>query len=234
MNIKTVYSTIADAGLVPRGAFLLADAERAGALASLRTIVLVGVAGRSGWDAFAASGEARDGAKHPLDRFSGRVIDRLARELGAAALYPFGGPPHYPFQQWAQRAEPVHPSPVGMLIHPVYGLWHSYRGALGFAEALDVPPFDLTPSPCAACHERPCLSACPAGAFTVSGYDVPACVAHLRSAAGADCMEGGCRARRACPVGAAHVPGPEQAEFAMRAFRRATAAVTRQVCRRSG
>jgi ferredoxin len=183
------------------------------------------VAGRAGWDAFAASTEARDGAHHPLDRFSRRVIDALACELGAVGLYPFGGPPHFPFQQWARRAEPVHPSPIGMLIHPVYGLWHSYRGALGFAEALEVSPPGAAPSPCDSCAEKPCLGACPVGAFSVGSYDVPACAAHLMSSAGADCMELGCRARRACPVGLQHVPGPEQAGFAMRAFRRAVEAL---------
>ncbi len=222
--IDTVFSAIARAGLVPRGAFLLADDERIGLLTSLRTIVLIGVTGRSGWDAFAGSREARDGAEHPLDRWSRRVIDALARDLGAVGLYPFGGPPHLPFQQWARRAEPVHFSPLGMLIHPTHGLWHSYRGALGLAEALDLPAVEATPSPCETCSGRPCLSACPVGAFTVNGYDVAACAAHLRSAAGADCMERGCRARRACPVGAAHAPWPEQATFAMRAFRRAVEA----------
>jgi ferredoxin len=222
--IESVFSAIERAGLVPRGAFLLPDMERVGALANVRTIVLIGVAGRSGWDAFAASKEARDGAQHPLDRFSRRVIDAQAREMGAVGLYPFGGPPHFPFQQWARRAEPVHPSPIGMLIHPVYGLWHSYRGALGFAEALEVSPPEAAPSPCDSCAEKPCLGACPVGAFSVGFYDVPACAAHLMSSAGSDCMGLGCRARRACPVGVQHVPGSEQAGFVMRAFRRAVEA----------
>jgi hypothetical protein len=34
---------------------------------NLRTIVLIGMAGLGGWDAFAASREARDGADHPLE-----------------------------------------------------------------------------------------------------------------------------------------------------------------------
>ena len=185
MSIEPVFSAVVRAGLAPRGAFLLADDERAGALADVRTIVLVGVTGRSGWDDFAASGEAGDGAEHPLDRWSKRVIDGLARDLGAAALYPFGGPPYFPFQQWARRAEPVHGSPLGLLIHPTYGLWHSYRGALAFGQALDVPAIEATPSPCDTCRGRPCLSACPVGAFVVGGYDVPACVGHLKSAAAA-------------------------------------------------
>jgi hypothetical protein len=217
-RVETIFSAIERVGLAARGAFSLAQPERTGALAGLRTIVLVGVAGRRGWDAFAASPEARDGADHPLDRFSRRVIDALGADLGAIALYPFGGPPHWPFQQWARRAELVHPSPIGVLIHPTYGLWHSYRGALGFSEALDVPPLEASRSPCDTCRERPCLSACPVGAFSADGYDVAACAAHLKSAAGADCMTGGCLARRACPVGGEHAHGVEQAAFAMRAF----------------
>ena len=45
---------------------------------------------------------------------------------------PRTGRPWLPFQQWARKAEPVHVSPLGVLIHPDYGLWHSYRGALCF------------------------------------------------------------------------------------------------------
>ena len=219
--IESILSTVSRAGLIARGAFLLADGERAGALADVRTIVLVGMAGSMGWDAFAASFEARDGADRPLDRFSHRVIGALAEDFDAVALFPFGGPPHWPFQQWARRAEPVHPSPIGLLIHPVYGLWHSYRGALGFAEALELPALEVGPSPCDSCRERPCLSACPVGAFTPRGHDVAACATHLRSAVGADCMNRGCLARRACPVGTEHAHGAEQAAFTMRAFLRA-------------
>lgn len=217
-TIGSVFSAIEAAGLAPRGAFHLRDGERTGPLAEVRTIALVGVAGRRGWDPFAAASEAGDGGADPLDRFSRRVVGALAATLEAVALYPFGGPPYWPFQQWAQRAEPVHPSPVGLLIHPRYGLWHSYRGALGFFEAMELPAFEPRPSSCLACSGKPCLSACPVGAFSTAGYDVPACASHLREAAGADCMERGCRARRACPVGREHTQEAPQASFAMRAF----------------
>ena len=136
--LETALAAISATGLVPRGALAVEEKERRGELADVRTIVLAGMAGRDGWSAFAASPEAADGADDPLDRWSRRVIEALARDLGAQALFPFGGPPFWPFQQWARRAEPVHPSPIGLLIHPVYGLWHSYRGALAFREALDV------------------------------------------------------------------------------------------------
>jgi len=219
-EVETVFSAIGRTGLVPRGAFKLEEGERVGELADIRTIVLAGMVGREGWDAFAVSPEASDGLGHPLDRWSRRLIEILAGELGGKALFPFGGPPFLPFQRWAQRAEPVHSSPIGLLIHPYYGLWHAYRGALGFREQLAMPEPPAVPSPCESCSGRWCLSACPVGAFSEAGYDVAACAGHLRGAAGGDCMGGGCLARRACPVGRDHAYGPEQASFHMRAFLR--------------
>jgi hypothetical protein len=215
-----MFSAIRRTGLVPRGALTLEESERVGELADMRTIVLAGMVGRDGWDAFAASPEASDGLADPLDRWSRRLIESLAAELGARALFPFGEPPFLPFQRWAQRAEPLHSSPIGLLIHPYCGLWHSYRGALGFHEALAVAEPALTPSPCETCSGRWCLKTCPVGAFSEVGYDVAACAGHLRSTAGGDCMAFGCRARRACPVGAEHAYGPEQARLLMRAFLR--------------
>ena len=79
------------------------------------------------------------------------------------------------------RGEPVHSSPIGLMIYPRYGLCHSYRGALGFREALDVPELVAAPSPCNSCRERWFLNACPVGAFSGSGYHVAACAGHLKT-----------------------------------------------------
>jgi hypothetical protein len=183
-----------------------------------RTIVLLGFTGASHWRVFAASPEAADGAPNPLDRWSRRTIEQLATRFGAQGLYPNDGPPWLPFQQWARRAEGLHASPVGILIHPVWGLWHAYRGALALADSSAGEPVQRAPSPCDACRERPCLSTCPVGAVAPGRYDVVACRAHVRTEAGRDCLELGCRARRACPVGATHRYAPAEAEFHMRAF----------------
>ena len=61
-RIETMFPAIRRTGLIPRGALRLDDSERVGELADMRTIVFAGMAGREGWDAFAASPEARDGA----------------------------------------------------------------------------------------------------------------------------------------------------------------------------
>jgi len=215
MNLETVRNRIDQAGLAFRGAFNPADGDPG------RTLVLVGFAGPVGWPAFAASPEAHDGGPDPLDRWSRRVVGALAADLGAKTLFPFEGSPYHPFQRWAQQAEPVHPSPLGILIHPDWGLWHAYRGALAFSELLDLPASDTRSSPCDSCADRPCLTACPVGAFSTSGYNVPACVDHIASPAGSECMDFGCRARVACPVGAEYRQDTDQASFHMRAFRAA-------------
>ena len=218
MDLPEIAARIAAAGLAPRGALHLSDEECTGDLAGQRSLVLIGLAGQQGWHSYAASSEAQDGAPDPLDRFSRRVIGGLARDCGGTAFYPFGGPPHWPFQRWAQRAEVLHPSPLGLLIHPRYGLWHSYRGAIAFAEALALPELERTQSPCDACSAKPCRNTCPVGAFSQAGYAVDTCADWLRGAGSETCMQQGCLARRACPVGADFAHAPEQARFGMRAY----------------
>jgi hypothetical protein len=213
MELHTIRSRIAEYGLAYRGAFHAEAGEASG-----ETLVLVGFVGAENWSVFAASTEAEGGQPNPLDRWSSRVIGAIARSLGAIALFPFDGPPYLPFQRWAQKAEPVHPSPLGILIHPDWGLWHAYRGALAFSERLDLPPWEDRPSPCDSCADKPCLSACPVGAFSMGGYDVPACITHISVPAGGDCMGAGCLARRACPVGPQYQHSREQALFHQQAF----------------
>jgi len=216
MDLATIRSRLAERGLSYRGGLHPAAGEAPG-----KTLVLVGFIGSQNWPSFAASPEAADGQPDPLDRWSTRVITAVAQTLGATPLFPFGGPPFLPFQRWAQLAEPVHPSPLGILIHPDWGLWHAYRGALALADRIALPPPDPRPSPCDSCADKPCLSACPVNAFTPTGFDVPACVIHISMPAGADCITTGCRARSACPVGAQYRHVPEQSEFHQRSFLRA-------------
>lgn len=218
MTLDEIKQVIGAQGLACRGAL---HPDHGDLPIEVRTLVLVGFTGRESWAGFVSSPEATDGKPDPLDRWSRRTIGAIATTFGATALFPFDGPPWAPFQRWAQKAEPVYPSPLGMLIHPDWGLWHSWRGALALQQTLVLPERDRRASPCESCADKPCLTACPAGAFTASGYAVAACVSHLDGSRGSDCMAQGCRARRACPVGAAHRYAPNQAGFHMQAFRKA-------------
>jgi hypothetical protein len=218
---EKISKSLGPAGLLLRGGFAPGPEDRLPALPGGRaagTLLLVGNAGPALWQAFAGSPEIRDGKPHPMNRWTRRLVDAAAAVADGRALYPFDADPPWPFQRWARRAEPVHPSPIGLLIHPEYGLWHAYRAAILLAERVALPEPPAMPSPCDKCREKPCLSTCPVGAFTAAGYAVAACLNHLEVPAGEDCVEQGCRARRACPVGAAYRQEPAQAGFHMRAF----------------
>ena len=177
------------------------------------TLVLVGPSAKM-WPIFEKSAFAADKAANPLDRWSYHVLSGVAQNLGARALFPFGGPPFLPFISWAAQSGSCWPSPVGLLVHETAGLFVSFRGALAFDETFERDA--ATPrNPCLSCH-RPCLDACPVGALGAQGYDVPGCKSYLASQ-GTDCMAAGCAVRRACPVGA-EARTPEQSAFHMRAF----------------
>ena len=162
------------------------------------------------WPIFAASEEMADGLPHPLDRWSRRVVGRVACALGTKAVFPFGGPPWRPFIAWARRSGRAWPSPVGLLVHDSLGLWVSFRGAVLLEEEA---PAAAGSRPCDACP-APCLSACPVGALSENGYDLPRCHAFLDTRP--DCLQG-CHVRRVCPVGAGRRL-PQQSAFHMKAF----------------
>lgn len=182
----------------------------------LRTLVLLGPKEPGFWAHFTESEEAQDGRADPLDRWSQRVIENLAKRLNAKAFFPFGGPPWQPFVRWAQASGRAHVSPVGLLIHDQAGLMVSYRGALGFEARMDLP--ETGPSPCYSCENKPCLTACPVDAFAGDGYDVAGCKTDLERA-GNDCLSRGCAVRRACPVSQKYGRREAQSSFHMAAFR---------------
>ena len=223
MSLEHIGASAALHGLDLRGAFHVREDDALPATLDglpAGTLVLLGFTGQSGWPSFARSPEARDGIGHPLDRWSRRVVSGIAEDVGATPVFPFDGPPWHPFGRWAIRSGEVATSALGILIHPKWGLWHSYRGALLLSERLDLTRPAQLASPCATCASKPCLEACPVSAFSAGGYEVATCREHVRKPAGAECGTAGCLARRACPVGAEHAYEAEQASFLMRAFTR--------------
>jgi len=201
-------------GLAVRGAFhpTADDAAPDGT----GTLILLGPDEPAFWRTFLASPEYRDGAPHRLDRWSKRVVSELAQPLRGAAIFPYDGPPYAPFLRWAERSGECWSSPVGLLVHATAGLFISFRAALAVPERLTLA--SAPDSPCLSCDDRPCETACPVGALGPGqAYDVPACVAHLKSPAGAACRNG-CLVRQSCPVSRRFGRVPEQSAFHMRAF----------------
>ncbi|WP_149140244.1 ferredoxin [Gemmobacter caeruleus] len=214
VTLETIATRLAAERLEILGGFH-PEAEEPGLPPGTQTMLLLGPAEPGYWRHLTAGPEWQDGEADPVDRWSRRVIGRLACDLGAKALFPFGGPPWHPFYQWALRSGAVWDSPVRLLVHAGQGLLVSFRGALALRVRLDLPPPPARP--CDSC-DAPCLSACPAGALTGAGYDLPACHALLDQPGGRDCMEGGCLVRRACPRSRLYARLPEHSAYHMRQF----------------
>lgn len=183
------------------------------------TVVLLGNIGGSIWPAFSRWHATNPDIPDPLDTWSVEVIRPVAHVIRGTAWFP-SERPWQPFQQWAMLAEGLRPSPLGILVHPDYGLWHGYRGAIGLLEpvAYTQPPFRL--HPCDRCSDKPCLTTCPAGAVNPNRFDVPACRSYLASEGEGTCMRTGCIARNACPVGAGYRYPDQQLRFHMAALSR--------------
>lgn len=214
MRLEEIQSLCAPHNLMVMGGFATEPGDDLPA--GTRTLLLIGPAEPGYWAHLTAQPEWLDGAPDPVDRWSRRVIGRMACDLRAKALFPFGGPPYRPFYQWALRSGRAWDSPVRLLVHDQAGLWTSYRGALALKQAVALP--DPAVRPCEICADKPCLSACPTGALTGAGYDVPRCHAFLDTPEGTDCLTGGCLVRRACPRSQSHGRVREQSAYHMRQF----------------
>ncbi|MCW9034336.1 MAG: ferredoxin [Rhodospirillales bacterium] len=209
MDLDKINMRVSEQGFCVRGAFNMKDHDQ--------TAILIGNIGGDLWPHFSPH---QSKTSHPLDQWTKKVLQEIATDIRADVYFPFEGPPFHPFQKWAQQAEQVFPSPIGPLIHPTYGLWHAYRALFVFKDKqlLEEKTADLA-SPCLTCLDKPCLHTCPVSAFNeTSGYDVPKCIAHLKTPEGQDCMAKGCIARRACPVGKNYIYPPQMAKFHMEKF----------------
>lgn len=222
-DLDTIRAALEPHGLFLRGSVNFSEGEAVPALSDgspAASVLLIGNIGSSLWPAFSHWREQRSdrGGSDPLDTWSKDVIQTVAATANATPWFP-SDPPWQPFQQWAMRAEGLKASPLGILIHPVYGLWHGYRGALGFADRVAHAPATAAPHPCEHCPDKPCLTTCPAGAVHPAAFDASACRGHLRSREGqGGCMRSGCLARDACPVGAAYRYNGDQLRFHMAAL----------------
>ncbi len=214
MSLSAVNTALAAHNLRDFGAFL----TRPGDQPDCGTIVMVGPRETRFWAHFTTSPEYLDGAPDPMNRWSTRVLTRVANKLGGTALFPFGGPPYQPFIGWAQRTGHTWQSPVGLLVNADAGLMVSYRGALALPTRLDLP--EPPPNPCDSCATKPCLGACPVGALAGEAYDIPTCHAYLDTGDGRDCLDQGCVVRRVCPISQRYARQTAQSAYHMQQFHR--------------
>ena len=180
-----------------------------------KRLVLLCNAGRTDGDnLWYAVQEAGMNRPNPIDTFSTETAQSwIATELQNAdseILYP--GPTSVSLIQLGKAAGWHHDSPLGLGIHAQYGVWFAYRVA--FLTAFELPitvPLELD-SPCDSCVEKPCITACPAGAVVGIGkFDFPSC-ARFRLQNDSPCADR-CLSRIACPVGQEYRYPLEQIQY---------------------
>lgn len=208
-------------GLALRGGFDFDDGEASPPLHSgkpSKAVILIGNIGGAFWPHFKLWRDNQPAdLKNPLDSWSRAVIEQASAGLGATFISP-SDKPFMPFQQWAMRAEGLRPSPLGILMHPRWGLWHAYRGALLFDRPLGLAEPGQIEHLCDSCVGKPCVRACPVYAYTADRFDHTACLDHVRGAKGAACRTGGCLDRNACPYSDGYRYPIDMQAFVMRAY----------------
>ena len=192
-------------------------------LPAAKTAIVIGNGGGAFWTAYRDFCRVHPGHERepdPLDAFTrGAVETAIAATIDPGApvrlLYPFRYPDEpVSFMHLAECAGLGRRSLLGVLIHPLFGPWIALRAAL-------LVPHILTASrpadgfdPCPDCTERACVEACPGGAVTATGWDVPRCATH-RLQAEDTCAER-CHARFDCVIGRAYRYPPDALEYHQR------------------
>jgi len=219
--LDEIAAALEEHGLILRGGFVFDDCDAAPpgpSGAGARSVLLVGQAGAAPWPHFLRWRDRQPAdLVNPLDTWSRQVIGAVADKFGARAVSP-SDKPWMPFQQWAMRAEALKPSPLGILMHPEYGLWHAYRGALLFEVEIPIQAPRTSNHLCDACVGKPCLKSCPVSAYSPSGFAYEECLAHVRGPHGEACRNLGCLDRNACPVGVEYRYPAEVQAFHMASF----------------
>lgn len=154
-----------------------------------------------------AQSKALQQAEHPLERFvEARVlgaVGSLPHFAGATVVWVHRGPPYVAINQMGETAGFAHRSPVGLSVHPEYGLWFAWRAVVVLPHrAWGDAPRSPHRSPCDGCR-APCVAA--RAAALQLGPETEATVrAHPHA---------WIAIREACPYGTQHRYGAQQVMY---------------------
>jgi hypothetical protein len=166
-----------------------------------RQLILLGHGGKALWDCVKASGT---GSNDPIDDYSMQTVRRWFADFLPERRFQFvyPGEQSVGLQHLGKLAGWHQPSPFMVGIDAEWGSWFAYRAVVltdtDFSPSLPV----VRGNPCLTCQNKPCISACPAGAVAEDLFSISGC-AGFRLQAVSACAYA-CLARQACPVGSIH------------------------------
>ncbi len=202
-NMKFVFDTDAVKDV-------LGPAMPVSELEKYHSLVLIGNAGSALWHAMEQHG--CQGAD-PIDDFSARVATAYAAEyLESKAILLYPSSYLISLTELGKRARWSFVSPIGLGIHPKFGLWFAYRAVLLVEVRLHPTAVPEWHSPCDTCVDKPCQTSCPPGAVTEPGsFGLETC-SLFRLRENSPCARK-CLARLSCPVGAEYRYATEQMNY---------------------
>lgn len=178
-------------------------------------LYLIGNIGSKHYDIYAKLGIPK---KQSMDVFTQEALETIfSQSKITKAFYP-SIKPYAPFQSWAKRAHIGYSSPLGMLVHPKWGLWFAFRAAIlstDKIEGLIDNPYNEEISPCIPCSDKPCISNCPAKAVKAECFNYQNCQNYLRDNSHSHCATYSCIARNSCPIGQEYRYSDEHQKFHM-------------------
>ncbi len=169
---------------------------------------------------YGASNSISYQGENPLDDWTKAIFSPIAQKYDAGYYHP-SDTPYLPFQHYCLVYNEVigkpifHKSPLNILFHYHYGLWHGLRGLLAFKQEgmIDAVHPDVEQNQCENCETQPCIKACPSEAVQENGFIVKNCEKYIVSSDN-KCYES-CIARMACPYGVENLYPSEKSSYLM-------------------
>ena len=168
---------------------------------SLTQLLLIGHGGPTLWENIERSGFHSD---DPVDDYTVETISRYFDEYlpGHAMHFVYPSPAPIGLRDLGMLAGWHHNSPFRVGVNSEWGPWFAYRAVVLTDTDFDITPTIEAASPCVKCPDKPCITACPAGALLGGDLNLDKCV-EFRILEDSPC-EDTCLARESCPVGSEH------------------------------
>jgi len=174
-------------------------------------VILIGHGGGRLWQSL---DQAHWQHTDPIDNFSHAAAQRFCQQVLQGYRHQIIYPGTHPvaLQQLGSAAGWHSDSPLGLGIHPHWGLWFAYRAVILTDAALPEIRQPRPPAACDQCPDQPCISHCPSRALSPAGQiDMSRC-GNYRLEVDSPCSDR-CLSRLACPVAGEHRYTLEQINY---------------------